>query len=331
MKTLAAKTFLFALSVSLAITAMGQKPAPVPPIKPFEYKWTPAIPGEDSEKSIAADKNVNLTLCVNEGSLKINGWSRNEVRMLVRGGSTFRLKVQAKGTSGLPALVSVQGYSAKSDYAFTTECISADEIELDAPVGTTINIKGREIRTVVDTVRKASVNVVGGDIILRNVSESVWASTGRGDITVEESQGPMTLSTTTGNVVVFDVGPHDIGDVFKAKTNGGNLSLQEITFRQVEVNSISGSIMLSGGIPSGAGYSIGTNNGSIRLQIPEKSSFQLSAIFSSDNFSSEVPYKLVTENIQEGSVKNIVAKYGMGGDATVRLTTNRGIIGIRKQ
>lgn len=351
MNKLFTRILLFSLPVSLAVAAMGQikpaptlaplpkteykpmKPMPTPaPVPQFGYKWSfNEQHGDDSEKSISADSRVSLTLCVNEASLKVNGWNRNEVRVFVRGGSTFMFKVQEKGSSGLPALLSVYGYNAKGRMPAYTDCLSAEEIEIDLPVGAAINVKGREARTVIDTVRKASVNTIGGDIVLRNVSDNVWASTGQGDITVEESQGPMTLNTTTGNVVVFDVGPRDIGDVFKAKTLGGNLSVQDIKFRQVEVNSISGSIVFAGEIPNGAGYSVGSNNGSIRLQIPEKSNFQLSAIFPSGQMTYDVPFKILTENVSEDSMKTIQAKFGSGGESLVKLTTNLGTIVIKKQ
>src|SRR4028119_1184702 len=36
---------------------------------------------EDSEKSIAVDAKVNISLCVLEGNLKVNGWDRNEIRV----------------------------------------------------------------------------------------------------------------------------------------------------------------------------------------------------------------------------------------------------------
>src|SRR5258708_22689376 len=43
--------------------------------------------GGTYEKSIAVDPRVNITLCVSQGDVKINGWSRNEVRVFIKNGS----------------------------------------------------------------------------------------------------------------------------------------------------------------------------------------------------------------------------------------------------
>jgi hypothetical protein len=320
------------LLASLAAAAAGQAPAaPHPaaagPSAPGEapFVWSR---GDSSERAITVDNNVNMTLCVTQGNLKINGWNRAEIRVVVREGSKFSFKVQYKNpTSGLPALVSINGYDKKN---YASECVWGDEIEIDAPVNATINVKGKEIHTSIDTVRKAAVNIIGGDIVLNNVPEGITASTGQGDITVEASTGPMALETTTGNVVVFDSGPREIGDIFRAKTNSGNLSLQQLLYRQVEVNSISGSVLFSGDVVEGASYAMGTTNGSISLQLPTTANFQLAAIFVAGNFRTEIPYKLLTENLSPGSVKNINAKFGKGGESVVKLTTSNGSIAIKK-
>src|SRR5580765_3403381 len=190
--------------------------------------------GDTSEKSIKADANVNLTLCVTQGTVKVNGWNRSEVRVFIQDGSKFGFKVQLKSPkSGDPALLMVTGIETKTKYAAPSECIWGDEIEIDVPVNATINIKGQETTTTIDTVRKAGVRTIGGDISLRNVSSGITASAGQGDITVEESEGPMILESTTGNILVFDAGPSDIGDMFKAKTNSGSISLQQLGYRQI--------------------------------------------------------------------------------------------------
>ena len=325
------RTVGVSLLAGLALSVAAQTPAPKhPKAGPNSPAEAPEIwvRGNSTERSIAVDKNVNMTLCVTQGNLKINGWNRGEIRLVVREGSRFNFKTQYKNpASGLPALVSINGYDKKN---YASECVWGDEIEIDAPLNATINVKGKEIHTTIDTVRKAAVNIIGGDIVLNNVAEGISASTGQGDITVEASTGPMVLETTTGNVVVFDCGPREIGDIFRAKTTSGNLSLQQIVYRQIDVNSISGSVLFSGDVVEGAGYSLGTTNGSIRLQLPSAASFQLAAIFAAGNFTTDIPYKLLTENLSPGSVKNINAKFGKGGESAVKLTTSNGSIAIRK-
>lgn len=289
----------------------------------------PKTDGHTSEKAIAVNANVNMSICVTQGSLKINGWNRNEVRVFVKEGSKFGFKVLEKSKQNDPVwimLTSVE--TSKSNPA--TECIWGDEIEMDVPVNATINIKGRETKTAIDTVRKVNVKSAGGDVNVRNVSEGVIAAIYVGDVTVEGSKGGISLETTTGNILVFEAGPSEIGDTFKAKTSSGMISLQKVAHRQIEVGSISGSIAFNGDILNGGSYSLSTSNGSIRMSLPAATSCMVTAWYGFGSFDTDMPIKILTENIEEGPVKRITGLIGKG-DATLKLTTNNGSIAIVKQ
>ena len=290
----------------------------------------PMVGGDTYERAIAVDKNVTISLCVTRGNLKVTGWKRSEVRVFVKDGSKFGFKVREKSNES-PVWIMLTGFaSAKGKYSTPNECIWGDEIEIDAPVGSTLNITGQETKTTIDTVKKATVNIIGGDIAIRNVSDGINASTHEGDVTVEESSGAMMLESTTGNIVVFEAGPSQIGDIFKAKTNSGNVSLQQLEHRQIGVSSISGSVIFNGEILSGGNYNFTTTNGSIRMSIPLKSSCRVIATYGYGTFNSEIPIKIETVDISEGPVKRRVGLIGTG-DATVKLTTNSGSIVIKKQ
>lgn len=299
--------------------------APKPAGPTFPHLWR----GDDHERSIEVAPNANLSLCVVQGLLRVNGWKRNEVRVFVKKGSPVTFKVLERTSDQQPVWLMATGEDPKRVFKAFSECLWGEEIEIDVPEGASVGVKGQETRTVVDRVRKASVKNVGGDIVIRNVSGGVSASTYQGDITVEESRGALRLESTTGNIVVFEVGPSEIGDTFAAKTNSGTISMQAVKYRQVEVGSISGTVGFTGPILSGANYSFGTSNGSIRLALPSAAAFKLAATLASGSFSSELPFKLLTENLQENG-KSIVGEFGSGNGAVVRVTTNNGTIGIRK-
>lgn len=288
--------------------------------------------GETSEKWIAVDPNVNISLCVTEGHLKINGWSRKEVRVLVKDGSKFNFKVQQKDPrNNSPVWISLNGLEyTRGKYPTPTECIWGDVIEMDVPLNATLNIKGKETRTVIDSVRRVTVRNSGGNITLRNVTNGVNAVTYEGDVTVENSAGSMTLETTTGNILAFEAVPSEIGDCFSAKTNSGTISLQRLEHRQIEASSISGSVVFNGAILGGGIYGFTTTNGSIRLSLPPASSFRIMVSYGFGNFSSELPIKINTEDIHPGPVKSLTGLLG-SGDATLRLTTNNGSVAIKKQ
>ncbi|MBP6003645.1 MAG: DUF4097 family beta strand repeat protein [Pyrinomonadaceae bacterium] len=329
-----------ALIFVAAASAQAQPDPKSPPARP-SVKTTvsvaePPMPpryrgGDDFERSIKVDPSFNLSLCVTQGTVKINGWSRNELRVYVQDGSNFGFKVQQKSLkTDDPVWIMLTGSEPRSKSLGPSECIWGSEIEIDLPMSASVNIKGQETSTIVDGVRKATVRTIGGDISIRNVTDGVIASAGQGGITVEGSTGGMELVSTTGNIVVFEAGPAEIGDIFKAKTNGGTISLQNVEHRQTEANSISGSVIFVGDLLSGGSYSFGTSNGSIRLSLPQSASCTIWASYGFGNFTSEFPVKITTENIGEGPVKSMTGRLG-SGDASLKLTTNSGSIVLKKQ
>lgn len=287
---------------------------------------------ETAEKSIAVDAKVNINLRVCEGNLKINGWERNEIRAFVSGGHGVGFEILQKNqTNGNPIWVKILGFDrTKKGQTAAEECLSGDEIELDVPRGAIVSVKSSESETTIDSVRKVTIENVGGDIFLNNITAGIEAKTYEGDVTVENSSGAITLSSMTGNIVAFNLSPEEIGDVFNAKTSSGAIVLQKIEHRQAEAVSTSGSIRFAGNFQNGGQYGLRTQNGSILLALPEKSSFKLNASLGFGKFNSEIPLENLVRNADSKTAQSVSASLGKG-EATVNLTTYSGAIRIRKQ
>jgi len=285
--------------------------------------------GGTFEKSIAVDPRVTVSLCVTQGGVKINGWSRNEVRVFVKDGSKIGFNIQQKNPrSGSVEWIKVIGFEPGKPAA-PRECLWGNEVEIDAPVGAAVSFEGKATNTVVDTIRRISLKNAGGTISIRNVSEGVDAATYQGDVDVENSNGMISLVTTTGNILVFESRPSEVGDIFKARTNGGKISLQNLQHRQVEVNSTTGSIQFVGSLLDGGIYNLQTQKGSLVLEIPPDPPCFLIATYGYGNFNIDVPFKLATENISPGPIKNIKGTLGKG-DCKLNLTNINGSIHIRE-
>jgi DUF4097 and DUF4098 domain-containing protein YvlB len=261
----------------------------------------------------------------------VNGWSRNEVRVFISEGSKFGFRVLEKSPKdGQPVFISLVGLRQLPGGAVTkTDCISGDDIELDVPQNAAVSLKGRDTSISIDSIRKAGVSNVGGDINVNNVTQGVRASTYQGDVTVLNSAGVMVLESASGNIIASDISAAEVGDAFKAKTNSGAISLQKLGFRLAEVNSLSGTILFTGELASGGSFSFTTTNGSIRLALPANSSCRVTATYGFGSFNSELPVKALTEDVRSGPAKTINAVMG-SGDATLRLTTNSGAILIKR-
>ena len=331
-------------------TAAAQKPAPgkpAPTPKDKEHKEkeevrtppsTPRLPrqprfyesDQTTEKFIAVDPNVNIKLCVSEGDLTINGWERNEVRVFVRSGRLPGFKVLEKDhKSGKPNWLLVTNMRPEGARPGPmSECISGEDVELDVPRGSTLSITGRAANTQIDSVNKVAVKTADGHISLKSVPGGIAAETYQGNLEVINSGGAIALATTTGNITAFDVSPGQIGDLFRARSNGGNVSLQHVEHRQIEASSITGSVNFNGKFLPGGLYNFKTSNGAIRMQIPVKSSATIKASYGFGSFNSEIPLKFIYEHKTEGG-KNFQALLGTG-EANINLTTNTGVINIKK-
>ncbi len=282
-----------------------------------------------AEKSILVDAKINISMCVSEGKVKVNGWERNEIRAFVSEGSRVGFEVRKKNEqTKTPLWVEVVGFeTANNKNSGAEECLSGKEIELDVPRNSTVDIKGSASETTINSVSRARVKYISGDIFLNNIAQGIEASTFEGDVTVENSSGAMNLTTTTGNIVAFNVNPKEIGDIFKSRTSSGAITLQQLEYGQTEANSNSGSIRFTGAVQNGGQYNFGTLNGSITLSIPQNSSGKLDATFGYGAFDSELPLKNVVKP-NTSKTQSLTAMLG-SGDSTLNLKTFSGAIRIK--
>lgn len=325
--------FVFAFFV--LSTSFAQTPAP-PANPPKPVRAVGKIVTNQSEtpveKVIAVDAKVNVKLCVAEGNLKINGSEHDEIRAFVAGGRGsvgFKVLQKSKQTDA-PVWVAVVGLNAaRNKQTASDECLSGDNIELDVPRGAVVNIRSRQSETAIDSVAKATVENIGGGIFLSNVRQGIDATTYEGDITVENSGGAMSLSTTTGNIVAFNVSPNDVGDGFKAKTASGAIILRRAEHRQIEADSNSGAIRFAGEFLVGGQYTFNAFNGSVNLQIPVNSSCKINASYGFGAFNSEIPLANIIKSFAAAKAQNLTAQIG-AAEATLNLSTYSGSIQIRK-
>lgn len=336
----------FVFSLGSIFVHSQTPPPPLPPAVQPELPRTRAAPagrriktvekienqsGVAAEKSIAVDLRVNVQLCVSEGRVRINGWERNEIRAYVDKGSEVSFKVQEKDRqSGVPVWVSVLGFEPrKTGEINSDECLSGEQIEIDVPRGAIVNVKGRTGETTISSVAKVTVDIVGGNIILSGIGQGIAAKTYEGDVTVENSGGAMNLTTTTGNIVVFDVDAREVGDVLKAKTNSGAIVLQQAAHRRIEADSHSGSIKFSGELLNGGQYKFNAFNGSINLLLAQNASGKINVSYGYGSFNSEIALQNVVKSAP-ANTQNLSAQIG-AGDATLNLSTFSGTIQIKKQ
>ena len=153
---------LAALALAFSQAAAGQtvvSPPAAPAPRPIAKADMPPMPGESVERSIKVDPSINLSLCVTEGTLKVNGWNRNELRVYVQDGSNFEFKTQQTSPrSGDPVWVMINAFSGRNKAAPRSECIRGGDIEIDVMLNDVVlpgGVNGRAMAESVSGHRRA--------------------------------------------------------------------------------------------------------------------------------------------------------------------------------
>ncbi|HXF42163.1 MAG TPA: DUF4097 family beta strand repeat-containing protein [Pyrinomonadaceae bacterium] len=304
--------------------------AQIPPPKP---KPRPPELGEVdfSQRAIETSPHVNIKFCVSSGNLRVNGWDRPEVRIIVKNGREPAFKPLENDSNQKPIWLYVKGIlPEQSSPGYTQQqCLAGENLQLDVPYNATLDISGRASNVEIDSVKKVKITIVEGVLALRNIQYGVIAETFQGDIISENIKGQVSLQTGTGNIVVNSSYYMDVADQFRAKTNSGNISLDNINHRQIDVNSITGSIAFNGKLGTGGIYGFRTTNGQIMLELDPAASFLINASLGFGTIDSQFPLKVITENVMPGG-RSIVARYE-NGDANLNIITSSGNIFLKKR
>jgi hypothetical protein len=313
---------------SVKVTDKAKVKVPEPPRAP---RWD-NFRRDTSEKAIPADPNVAVKLCVSDGDVKVNGSEKNELRVFVRNGRKFEFRALEKNPETQKATwvwLTRAGGETPAAGPFVN-CLSGDSIEIDIPLRGSVTIEGRSATVSVDSIGKATVKLIEGDIAIRNVAGGLYARTEQGGLIAESVSGEIGMETTTGNIVAFDLKSARPGDSLKVSTIRGTISLQNVSHRQIEATATSGSVKYVGNFVAGGIYKFRSASGRIGLLLPDKVDCKVSASYGFGNFDSSFPIKILTENLVPGG-KIIVGELGNGKGPVVNLSTTSVSIRILKQ
>lgn len=156
-----------------------------------------------------------------------------------------------------------------------------------------------------------------GDVHLQKVSGAVTFKSSRTQITVPHLVGALTLDSG-------DLGMDRASGPIVIRAKAKNIDLSSIA-GALQITDSDGDVNVSTGLPLGA-MKIENRTGSVRLQVPENASFQISASTSSDeSLNSDFP---LTSSTSHGT-KTLKGQVGKGGPQ-IELTTTHGSVEISK-
>jgi DUF4097 and DUF4098 domain-containing protein YvlB len=149
----------------------------------------------------------------------------------------------------------------------------------------------------------ADVNVVSGDVTVRDILGDAYLKTVSGDVTANKVRGSVEAQSVSGDI--------ELKDVSEAKT--------------VTCKTVGGSITYIGTILAGGNYELTAHSGDVEIRIPATSAFDLEA----GTFSGTIDSDFEIQVMGKISPKEIHGTVN-GGGARIRVKTFSGNVEIKK-
>ncbi len=242
------------------------------------------------------------------GTIAVQGWNRDAVRIVAAHAPRLKVWVEEAGSNFEVRAQSRRGLPGRVDYT------------ISAPVWLPLSLTG-----------------VYGDMTVSGSRSEVEAETVKGDVKLVGGAGAIRLSSVEGQVIVSGakggrlelssvnqgVTAEDVEGDLKVESVNGDVQLQRIHSRQVEVSSVNGDIRFLGEVFDGGRYHFESHNGDLDVGVPDKVNARVSVTTFSGEFESTFPLMLT------GTRRGKRFDFTLGtGSAQIELETFQGTINL---
>lgn len=243
-----------------------------------------AAPGEErareAEKVIATAGDVVVGVCVASGRISVYGGDRNEVRVTSEEEAEIELRgVGTNNQSDRASRVEVRvADGAVGDQKSLRDCAAFSDLTVMVPRGASVQLRTEDGDVTVTGVSAARVEAMNGNVALRDISGAVEITTVSGDVELASCRGALRLRTISGDIDGQDLRPSDQDRDLEAHSVSGDINLEEVAHRQLEIVTVSGNASIDTLLlPRGSRYNIKSTTGDVTLTMPPDTSFQLIA------------------------------------------------------
>jgi DUF4097 and DUF4098 domain-containing protein YvlB len=260
---------------------------------------------DNIEKTYTLDRDGKVYFEVKSGDIVVNSWDKNEIKIVAHKNAI----IDIHQTDGNIRII------IKRHKSFYYELFIPDKAHLRVET-VSGRVKAREIGGSLD------IRTVSGEIEVVTAKNGVKCKTVNGSIYLEGIAGNADLKTTSGKIAVKGIK----GSV-KADTVSGSIELEALSHaEEVELESISGSIILRGELSPGGIYELNSHSGNIKMSIPSDSNFELRV----ETFSGDIQCDFDLKISGKIDRKNLQGVVGKGG-ASLILSSFSGKIRITKR
>lgn len=208
------------------------------------------------DTTIAVSRGQRLEVAVHAGTVNVQAWNRDAVRLRVRSTDDAELDVRERGNRLAVEATGRHGTPADAD------------LVISAPAWLPVSVTGVDLDITIEGITApVTAETVQGDVVVRGGAELITLTSVEGSVQLTGARGKMQVSAVNDDIVVSDA----TGDLAVSTVNG-DLRLASVRSDNVDASTVNGDIGFSGGFQDGGRYRFSTHNGDLTLAVPEGTS-----------------------------------------------------------
>ena len=262
-----------------------------------------------TDTTLAVKPGTRLELNQFSGSIDVQTWAKNSVRVVAEHGSRVEIEIQNSDNSFQIEAQHYRGIPTSVEYRLTVPKWMALEL---SGVNTDVSVQNSGGEVHIETVQ--------GDVTVSGGTKVVEATSVEGEVRIENASGRIEVSSVNGGVSI----DRSSGAVLASSVNG-EITMRAVESGDVEASTVNGGVLYEGSIRSEGSYRMSTHNGEVTFVIPEKASASVEVSTFSGEFLSDFPIQL--DETRHG--KRFSFKLGTGS-ARIELESFQGTIRLRR-
>lgn len=228
-----------------------------------------------TDTTFAVQQGTRIELNNLNGSVRVEVWDRNEVRVRADHGSRDRVRISDHG-----AVVTIR---AERQYGMPIEV----DYRLTLPRNAALSVGGVQAEVDVTGLKgDLHAESVEGSLTARDVG-AVTLTTVEGDVSVTGATGAVRVQSTDGDVHVSRVRGN-----LSATTIDGDVIMDNVDANQVDVSTVDGEVHFTGPLHDGGRYRLTSHDGDVTLIVPGQVNATVTVATFDGDFDSDFPVRM---------------------------------------
>ncbi len=229
-----------------------------------------------TDTTFAVKPGTRLELNSFAGSIAVQTWSKNAVRVSADHSSRVAIEIEGTGPSLSIKAAHWRGIPSTVEYQLTVPRWMALEL---SGVNTDISVD--------NSAGEIQISSVQGEVSVSGGTKIVNANSVEGEVRISRASGKIECSSVNADVRVEE----SRGQVLASSVNG-EIVLNGVDSDDVEASTVNGGVTYEGTIKDGGSYRFSTHNGEVAVTVPQRANATVSVATFSGEFSSSFPVQL---------------------------------------